>query len=128
MTVFILQNQHNQFLSKDNEWVNSGEAGALFRSSHYDVALNQLIEINSKDHSLRGAVVACELDSKGRPQINVESADPAESPDPVDLKPADRESEAESVAEAPDAPTAPATAEPSACTAGAEPGTTAAHA
>ena len=77
MTAFVLQNQHGQFLSKENEWVSGGDANALFRSPHYDIALNQLIEINAKDHSLRGAVVTCELDGKGRPLINCQQADAA---------------------------------------------------
>ena len=76
MTVFILQNQHGQYLGKDGEWLPAGDTTALFRSPHHDVALNQLVEVNSKDHSLRGVVVACSLDSKGRPVLQ----EPAEAP------------------------------------------------
>lgn len=70
MTLFILQNQHNQFLNKDGEWSANGDANQLFNSVHYDVALNQLIELNAKDPALRGAVVACDQDSKGRPVLS----------------------------------------------------------
>jgi len=69
MSVFLLQNQQRQFLDKDKEWVTGNDAKTFFFSPHYDVALNQLIEINSKDHSLRGAVISCELDSKGHPEL-----------------------------------------------------------
>ena len=79
MAIFILQNQHGQFLSKDNEWVSGSDANTLFRSPHHDVALNHLIEINAKDYSLRAAVVACELDGKGRPVFPSAAGDEAET-------------------------------------------------
>ncbi|MCV6606052.1 MAG: hypothetical protein OIF34_12165 [Porticoccaceae bacterium] len=72
MTVFILQNQHGLYLGKDGEWVCGADANALFRSPHHDVALNQLVEANSKDYALRAAVVSCEVDSRGRPVLQVE--------------------------------------------------------
>ncbi|MDM3870438.1 hypothetical protein QSV34_03610 [Porticoccus sp. W117] len=78
MTVFILQNQHGQYLNKDGEWASGSEATALFRSPHHDVALNQLVEVNAKDYSLRGAVVTCELDSRGRPLLAPTDQQPTE--------------------------------------------------
>ncbi|UTW44535.1 hypothetical protein KFE80_09015 [bacterium SCSIO 12696] len=69
MTVFILQNQHHQYLGKDGEWLDGCDANALFRSPHYDIALNQLVEANAKDYALRGVVVSCDVDSRGRPLL-----------------------------------------------------------
>ena len=69
MATFILQNQHGQFFNREKEWVNGSDAVSLFHSPHYDVALNQLIEANAKDHTLRGVVISCELDGKGRPAL-----------------------------------------------------------
>ncbi|MGS2723417.1 hypothetical protein ACVBEJ_06695 [Porticoccus sp. GXU_MW_L64] len=76
MTVFILQNQHGQYLNKEGEWIAGSDATALFRSPHHDVALNQLVEANAKDYSLRAAVVACELDSRGRPLLSATEQQP----------------------------------------------------
>ena len=81
MTVFILQNQHGQYLNKEGDWVCGSDATTLFRSPHHDVALNQLVEANAKDYSLRAAVVTCELDSRGRPVLTQqEIAEPQQQP------------------------------------------------
>jgi len=74
MSVFIIQNQHQQLLNKDKEWVTSGQAQGLFFSAHQDIALNQLIEINAKDYTLRCELVACDLNSKGLPVLPVEAS------------------------------------------------------
>jgi hypothetical protein len=71
MSVFIIQNQHQQFLNKNKEWVHSSESQGFFFTIHHDIALNQLIEINAKDFSLRGTVEACNLNSRGQPELPV---------------------------------------------------------
>ena len=53
MTIFILQNQHQQYLEKSLEWNNEADPNQLFKTPHKDVALNQLMELNSKDILLR---------------------------------------------------------------------------
>ena len=96
MTVFILKNQQNQYLNKEKAWVSSGDASQLFRSPHYDTALNQLIELNAKDYTLRAAAVACELDSKGRPVLAPPEADVTTPPDHLgDESESESESETE---------------------------------
>lgn len=67
--VFVLTNQHQQFLSKSNEWIDGREANRLFRSEHKDVAINQMFEANTRDVSLRIELLECELSSKGQPQV-----------------------------------------------------------
>ncbi|MGL6161727.1 hypothetical protein [Microbulbifer sp.] len=79
--VYVLTNQHQQFLSKSNEWIDGREAGRLFRSEHKDVAINQMFEANTRDVSLRIELLQCELNSKGQPQVPAEAlGDPREIP------------------------------------------------
>ena len=69
MTVYIIQSEAGKFLDKDLAWVTDADAGCLFRTPHKDVALNQLVEINTRDISLRARVVTCETDDRGRPDL-----------------------------------------------------------
>ncbi len=69
MTVFILQNQHEQYLHKSLERVDGCDANQLFKTPHRDVALNQLMELNAKDIQLRAKIISCELDSSGNPRL-----------------------------------------------------------
>ena len=69
MTAFILKNQHEQFLDKTLQWVDSCGASQLFKHTHRDIALNQLMELNAKDVQLRAKVVTCQLDAKGNPVL-----------------------------------------------------------
>lgn len=73
MTVFILQNQHEEYLDKSLEWVRFSEANQLFKTPHRDVALNQLMELNAKDIQLRAKIISCELDKSGNPELPKES-------------------------------------------------------
>ena len=67
MKVYILKTQNNLVLNKNFEWSSEPHRDTVFSSTHRDIALNQLIEINAKDISLRVSIVECEADSKGRP-------------------------------------------------------------
>lgn len=71
--VYILQNQHQQFLGKQREWLDGGDAGALFRTPHKDEAINQMVEINTKDYSQRIQIRACQTNDKGLPVIDSEA-------------------------------------------------------
>jgi len=91
-TVFILQNQRKQFLSKQNEWVDGRDANTLFKTAHKDEALNQLFEASSKDYTQRVQLLECRLNDKNLPVIPEDqlpepapraagnSAHPSESP------------------------------------------------
>ncbi len=68
MLTYLIKNQHDQYLSKDLEWVYH-DGSPLFHTPHKDVALNQLIEINAKDILIRATVIDTEVDSKGRPVV-----------------------------------------------------------
>ncbi len=71
MKIFILQTQDQRTLNKDLEWSSEADRNAVFQTPHRDIAINQLIELNAKDISLRAAIVECEADSKGRPVLTV---------------------------------------------------------
>lgn len=75
MTLYILQNEKEQFLNKSLEWVYGCSAEELFRTPYKDVALNQLIELNTTQIELRARVVDCAIDSKGRPVLPAESSE-----------------------------------------------------
>lgn len=88
---FVIRNQLGQYFTRKGEWVSGKDASVLFQQPHYDQALNQLIEINSKDIELRGQVVEVELDDK-RPVITEYGPDPVQ---PELLAEAEAEAEAE---------------------------------
>jgi|GEM_PF-1174199 len=67
--VYVLTNQHQQFLSKSNEWIDGRESSKLFRTEHKDVAINQMFEANTRNVSLRIELLECPLDSKKHPEI-----------------------------------------------------------
>lgn len=69
MKIYILQTQDQRTLNKDLEWSSEADRNAVFHSKHRDIALNQLIELNAKDISLRATIVECEADAKGRPAL-----------------------------------------------------------
>ncbi|WP_299594050.1 hypothetical protein [uncultured Microbulbifer sp.] len=67
--VYVLTNQHQQFLSKSNEWIDGRENNKLFRTEHKDVAINQMFEANTRNVSLRIELLECPLDTKKHPQV-----------------------------------------------------------
>ncbi|MCV6622516.1 MAG: hypothetical protein OIF51_12280 [Cellvibrionaceae bacterium] len=71
--VFILQNQDGYFLSKQKEWVDGRDASVLYRSPHRDEALNQMVEVNSKDYTQRISIVDCQLSEKRHPILDPDS-------------------------------------------------------
>lgn len=73
-TVFVLQNQHQQFLSKQQTWVDGRDAALLFRTEHKDEAINQVFEVSSKDYTLRVTPLRCSLNERGVPQLAVAAA------------------------------------------------------
>ncbi|AUM13372.1 hypothetical protein [Ketobacter alkanivorans] len=74
---FVIRNQLGQYFTRKGEWVSGKDASVLFHQPHYDQALNQLIEINSKDIELRGTVVEVEMEDK-RLIINEYGPDPVQ--------------------------------------------------
>ena len=73
--VFILQNQHQHYLSKQNLWLDGRDPGALFKTLHKDEAINQMVEVSSKDYTQRIKILVVEQNEKGLPMISDRGAD-----------------------------------------------------
>ena len=69
MPLYIIQSQGGQVLDKHLNWVDGVDRSQLFSTPHRDVALNQLIELNTRDIQLRARVVACDCDDRGNPVV-----------------------------------------------------------
>lgn len=63
MKNYILQSSDKRYLSKDLQWCAEIAPEHLFKTEHQDIALNQLVELNSKDADLRAKVVSLEEDA-----------------------------------------------------------------
>lgn len=79
--IFIISNQHGQFLGKQGQWLDESEPTAVWRSPHRDVALNYLIESNSRDIEQRMVLLQCPLNEKDIPLLG--DAEPARKSAPV---------------------------------------------
>lgn len=71
MSVFVIKNQHDLYLGKQQNWLSGKEKNAVYRADHHDEALNYLIEMNAKDISVRGEIIQTQLDEKKQPEIEV---------------------------------------------------------
>ncbi|WP_444899494.1 hypothetical protein ACJJIX_07110 [Microbulbifer sp. VAAC004] len=86
--VYVLTNQHQQFLSKSGEWLDGREPNKLFRSEHKDVAINQMFEANTRDVGLRIELLQCALNPKAQPLIPEEAlADLSAAPEDPEIEP-----------------------------------------
>lgn len=72
--VFIVGNQHGQFLGKQGQWLDENEPAAVWRSPHRDVALNHLIENNARDIEQRLVLLQCPINDKDIPLLGDASA------------------------------------------------------
>jgi len=73
MKTYVLQAQNNYILDRELEWPSEIIAKRIFNTPHRDIALNQLVELNTKDVNLRAKVVECELGPNGVPILSVEA-------------------------------------------------------
>lgn len=73
---FILQNQAKLFLGKQKDWLDGRDPGSLFKTPHKDEAINQMVEISSKDYTQRIKVISCEVNEKGVPILAEELLPP----------------------------------------------------
>ena len=65
--VFVIQNQHGHYLSKQLEWVDGRDKRVLFRTVHRDEAINMVFEQSSKNIELRAHPLECETDDSAQP-------------------------------------------------------------
>ena len=69
--VFVVKNQQNLYLSKQQEWVDGADSQSLYRTQHRDEAINTVFEVSSRDIYLRAEALACAVDAKNNPVIDV---------------------------------------------------------
>ncbi|MCG8315434.1 MAG: hypothetical protein MI976_19670 [Pseudomonadales bacterium] len=77
VTAYVVCNQLGQYLTKKGEWCSGKDANQVFFKTHFDEALNQLFEVNTKDIELRGKVVEVEVEDK-KPVIVSYGPDPVQ--------------------------------------------------
>jgi hypothetical protein len=70
-SAFIFQNQNDQFLNKNNEWVDGSESQSLLKTLFKDEALNIKAEQSVKNPELRLRIVSCNISDKGHLQFGV---------------------------------------------------------
>lgn len=64
-SVFIIKNQHNEYLDRSNEWVDASQAKSFYKTAHKDEAINQKVEIAVKRPDLRLKTVEAQTNEKG---------------------------------------------------------------
>jgi hypothetical protein len=69
--VFVVKNQQNLYLSKQQEWVDGADSQSLYRTQHRDEAINTVFEVSSRDIYLRAEALACAVDAKNNPVVEV---------------------------------------------------------
>lgn len=76
--LYLLTDQHNQFLDKEGHWLPLTEAKqhptALFRTSLKDEAINQKVEYIVKNPELRISLATVPADDRGLPILDAEDA------------------------------------------------------
>ena len=73
MKIFVLQRHDTAVLSKDLDWNCDVTSNDIFYSPHRDIALNQLVELNTKQIDLRVNIIECEADANGRPVMQLKA-------------------------------------------------------
>ena len=71
MTVYVIEHADGRCLNRDLQWDTVETTAELFYSPHWDMALNQLLELNADDIHLRAQVVSCSADKKGHPLVTL---------------------------------------------------------
>lgn len=122
-SVYVIQSQAGQFLSRRKEWLDKTEINALYKTPHRDLAINELVEITSKHTDVRAKVVEAGTSSKGLPLVadlpplefpkialpddiaamepteeTSATVDPAPNPPPLSPEPGDEENPASTTA------------------------------
>jgi hypothetical protein len=67
--LFVLQNHEKLLLSKQGAWVDGRDLNVLYKSAYKDEAINQMVEVSSKDYRQRIQVLSCSPTEKGLPLI-----------------------------------------------------------
>lgn len=71
--VFVLRNQHGDYLTKQREWISAGDSKSLYRSAEKDEIINEKVELTVKSPDLRVTVVTATQEDNGRLSLDGES-------------------------------------------------------
>ena len=69
--VFVIANQLGHFWGKSKQWVDGKDPRTILRARHQDEAVNTLVELSTKDMTLRGQVIEVPLSQRGEPVVTV---------------------------------------------------------
>ena len=69
--VFVITNQLGHFWGKSKQWVDGKDPRTILRARHQDEAENTLVELSTKDMTLRGQVIEVPLSQRGEPVVTV---------------------------------------------------------
>lgn len=69
--VFVITNQLGHFWGKSKQWVDGKDPRTILRARHQDEAVNTLVELSTKDMTLRGQVIEVPLSQRGEPVVTV---------------------------------------------------------
>lgn len=67
--LYIIQNQHQHYLSKQGEWVDGHDSQILFRTAYKDEAINIKVEHAVRSPELRLSIVPVTTNDKGRIEL-----------------------------------------------------------
>ena len=68
-SVFVIQNQDGNFLSRQKEWVDKTQIQAVYKTPHRDLAVNEWVELTARETQARAKVVAVETTARGLPLL-----------------------------------------------------------
>ena len=69
-SIYLVQNQDKLFLSKQSGWVDGRDLGCLYKTRYKDEALNEIVEVNSKDVNQRIHLLECDATKSGMPILD----------------------------------------------------------
>ena len=93
--VFVITNQLGHFWGKSKQWVDGKDPRTILRARHQDEAVNTLVDLSTKDMTLRGQVIEVPLSQRGEPVVTVSDIPVPqieESPSTDDLQTSDEAS------------------------------------
>ncbi len=95
--VYLLRNQHHEYLDRSGEWVNGSESKSLYRTEFKDEAINQKVKFSVKNAELRIEIATGTVEGKGKVILS----------DPPPPAPINEETETETTLEAATEETSP---------------------
>ena len=83
-TLYVIRNQHREYLTRQREWARDGDPALLYRTPYRDEAVNLVFELSSRDVTLRAETVACHPDERQQPRLPEPEREPGPTGDSAD--------------------------------------------